>query len=98
MLARMHSPISTLPLSAPPVSDVGLETLADCVTYRARLAVTEAVRLAAYRLRFLVFNLELNKGLESAYRDGYDIDAFDVICDHLIVEHAATGSVVGTYR
>ena len=29
---------------------------------------------------------------------GHDIDEFDAICDHLIVEHAATGKIVGTYR
>src|SRR5512147_996585 len=39
--------------------------------YALRLAVTEEDRRAAYRLRFLVFNLELKEGLESAYRDGY---------------------------
>lgn len=66
--------------------------------YRARLAITEAERAAAYRLRFQVFNLELNEGLESAYVDGYDTDKYDAVCDHLIVEQVATGRVVGTYR
>jgi putative hemolysin len=54
--------------------------------------------LAAFHLRFLVFNLELEEGLETAYINGHDIDEFDAICDHLIVEHAATGTIVGTYR
>jgi putative hemolysin len=66
--------------------------------YRVRLAVTERDRAAAFRLRFLVFNLELNEGLESAYEDGYDVDQFDAVCDHLVVEHRETGAVVGTYR
>jgi putative hemolysin len=66
--------------------------------YLVRLAVTEEDRRAAYRLRFEVFNLELNEGLDSAYATGEDIDPFDVVCDHLIVEHMATGRVVGTYR
>ena len=66
--------------------------------YRARLAISEVERAAAFRLRFQVFNLELNEGLESAYADGYDTDRYDAVCDHLIVEHAATGQVVGTYR
>ena len=66
--------------------------------YVARLAVTEAERLAAYRLRFVVFNLEMNEGLESSYADGYDVDRFDEVCDHLIVEEASTGRIVGTYR
>lgn len=86
----------SLPVALP--TEPASETLADCGTYRARLAVCEADRLAAYRLRFLVFNLELNEGLESAYENGYDTDPFDAVCDHLIVEHAATGTVVGTYR
>jgi len=31
--------------------------------YHVRMAVSEADRIAAFRLRFLVFNLELNEGL-----------------------------------
>jgi putative hemolysin len=85
-------------LGVPFPAETAPEILADCGTYRARLAVSEPDRLAAFRLRFLVFNLELNEGLESAYADGYDTDAFDAVCDHLIVEHAATGAIVGTYR
>ena len=64
----------------------------------ARLALTERERMAAYRLRFLVFNLEMNEGLESAYVDGYDKDHFDDVCDHMIVEDRRTAEVVGTYR
>lgn len=67
-------------------------------SYHVRLAASEADRMAAFRLRFLVFNLELNEGLEAAYATGHDMDEFDAFCDHLIVEHAGTGNVVGTYR
>jgi putative hemolysin len=66
--------------------------------YRVRLASSDADRLAAFRLRFLVFNLELNEGLDTAHATGYDTDEFDAVCDHLIVEHAGSGKVVGTYR
>src|SRR6202789_3294967 len=66
--------------------------------FPVRLALTEQERAAAYRLRFLVFNLEMNEGLESAYVDGYDKDHFDDVCDHLIVEDRKTGEIVGTYR
>jgi putative hemolysin len=66
--------------------------------YRVRFAETKEDLQAAFRLRFLVFNLELREGLESSYTDGYDTDAFDAVCDHLIVEQAATNQVVGTYR
>ena len=64
----------------------------------ARLALTEEERTAAYRLRFLVFNLEMNEGLESAYADGYDKDHFDDVCDHMVIEDMRTGAIVGTYR
>ena len=63
-----------------------------------RLASTALERQAAYRLRFRVFNLELNEGLESAYATGLDTDPFDPVCDHLIVEDSLTGEIVGTYR
>ncbi|RZU43348.1 GNAT family N-acetyltransferase [Edaphobacter modestus] len=66
--------------------------------YVARLALTEIERAAAYRLRFLVFNLEMNEGLESAYADGYDYDRYDDVCDHLVVEERTTGAIIGTYR
>src|ERR1700733_13840509 len=66
--------------------------------FLARLALTDEERMAAYRLRFLVFKPEMNEGLESAYADGYDKDHFDDVCDHLIVEERATGEIVGTYR
>ena len=66
--------------------------------YRVRLAVTPQEVEAALRLRFLVFNLEMNEGLESAYADGFDRDRFDAVCDHLIVEHPVTGHIIGTYR
>jgi putative hemolysin len=66
--------------------------------YVARLALKDMERDAAYRLRFRVFNLEMNEGLESAYVDGYDKDHFDEVCDHLIVEDRVSGEIVGTYR
>jgi putative hemolysin len=54
--------------------------------------------MAAFRLRFLVFNLELNEGLDTAYATGHDTDEFDAFCDHLIVKDLRTKNVVGTYR
>jgi putative hemolysin len=78
----------------PPKRNVWLEA----GPYVVRLAITEKDRTAAFRLRFLVFNLELNEGLESAFEDGYDVDRYDAVCDHLIVMHRETGAVVGTYR
>jgi putative hemolysin len=68
------------------------------VHYATRLArSTEEVR-AAQTLRFEVFNLELNEGLEQSFRTGRDEDPFDSVCDHLIVEHLPSHQIVGTYR
>jgi putative hemolysin len=67
-------------------------------SYRARLARAEDEVRAAQALRFQVFNLELNEGLASSYETGLDADPFDAVCDHLLVEHLPSGSIVGTYR
>lgn len=67
-------------------------------TYSVRLAETQAEIRAAQALRFNVFNIELNEGLASSYVTGTDVDEFDAVCDHLIVQHVATGEIVGTYR
>ncbi|HEX9003591.1 MAG TPA: GNAT family N-acyltransferase [Blastocatellia bacterium] len=63
-----------------------------------RLATTLAELDAAMRLRFEVFNLELQEGLQSSYARGYDTDAYDAYCDHLIVKDLELDEVVGTYR
>lgn len=68
------------------------------VPYSVSLAGSDADRRAAFRLRFRVFNLEMNEGLESSYQTEEDTDAFDPVCDHLIVRHSASGEIVGTYR
>ena len=78
----------------PSKKDIRLES----GSYVARLAMTDRERIAAFRLRFLVFNLEMHEGLDSAYVDGYDVDRYDEVCDHLIVEERTTGEIVGTYR
>lgn len=77
---------------------ISLARQAITAPYRAYVAATEEERRAAYRLRFRVFNLELQEGLDSAFATGEDQDEFDAVCDHVIVEEWRTGSVVGTYR
>lgn len=66
--------------------------------YRLRLAVTGDDLRTAQKLRFEVFNEELNEGLDEAWITGIDEDRFDAVCDHLIVEDSNTDRVVGTYR
>src|SRR5205814_1206938 len=67
-------------------------------SYTCRLARSSQDIRAAQSLRFMVFNIELNEGLEGSYVTCLDADPFDEVCDHLLVEQRATGEVVGTYR
>ncbi|RYD90779.1 MAG: GNAT family N-acetyltransferase, partial [Sphingomonadales bacterium] len=64
-----------------------------------RLASSEADIVAAQRLRHDIFFRDMGAEGDRA-REGRDIDSFDGLCDHLLVEdHARSGSpVVGTYR
>lgn len=66
--------------------------------YSARVAGNAADLMRALRLRYEVFNLELKEGLSSSLRSGYDMDQFDPVVDHVVVEHVVTGDIVGTYR
>jgi putative hemolysin len=66
--------------------------------FEVKIATSAEEIAEAQRLRFQVFNLELNKGLKSSYQRGLDVDEFDDSCDHLIVRDVKSGDVVGTYR
>lgn len=66
--------------------------------YAARFAASHREVEDALRLRYQVFNLELREGLASSHATGQDEDAFDPVCDHLLVFEETTGAVVGTYR
>lgn len=66
--------------------------------YITRLAQNSDDIRAAQALRFQVFNLELNEGLAQSYVTGRDEDPFDAVCEHLIVEHRSSATIVGTYR
>ncbi len=66
--------------------------------YAIRYARTEADLHAVQRLRFEVFNLELNEGLAASYATGRDEDEYDGVCHHLMIIDVATGDVAGTYR
>src|SRR5882672_666263 len=66
--------------------------------YEVRLAQTAAEIDAALKLRFEVFNLELEEGLDSSFQTGRDRDEFDATCHHLIAKDLSNGRVIGTYR
>jgi|WetSurMetagenome_2_1015567.scaffolds.fasta_scaffold00042_24 L-ornithine Nalpha-acyltransferase len=61
-------------------------------------AVTQDELIAALRLRYEIFNLEMNEGLVSSDKTGLDRDEYDLMCDHIIVVDAERQTVVGTYR
>ena len=66
--------------------------------FEVKIATEPSEIERAQRLRFQVFNIELNKGLKSSYKRGLDVDEFDPFCDHLLVRDLKSGDIVGTYR
>lgn len=66
--------------------------------YTCAIATTKEDVAAAQKLRFQVFNIELQEGLEQSYLTQLDQDQYDQVCDHLIVRDDQSGAVVGTYR
>jgi putative hemolysin len=100
-LVELALPTYTPGLSLPP-APARPRIHAEVGRYRLRLAENAEDRLAACRLRFKVFNIEMGEGLESSYQTGIDTDRFDPICEHLLVEDKQETNpsrrVVGTYR
>jgi putative hemolysin len=110
---RQALPIN-LAVGSAPLAELGFSTYipslppvkprihAEVGHYRLRLAEHQEDRDAACRLRFKVFNIELNEGLASSYQTGLDTDQFDAFCEHLLVEDKLESDparrVVGTYR
>jgi putative hemolysin len=66
--------------------------------YVLRFAVDARDLDAVCKLRFEVYNLELNEGLDASFQTHRDVDEFDAQCHHLMVLHRLTGEAVGTYR
>jgi putative hemolysin len=96
--ANMHTRAVSAPVATPNLATAPSVPVLRVEPYRVRFAATDSERSATFRLRFQVFNLEMNEGLDSSYQTGEDSDAFDVFCDHLIVQHEPSGEIVGTYR
>ena len=65
--------------------------------YTMRIAMDAAEVRAAQRLRHRVFADELGARLHTTH-PGLDADAFDEVCDHLLVVAEESREVVGTYR
>src|SRR6218665_3039193 len=88
--------------SRPPASTQGL--FGRLGTLETRLARNDAEIAAAQRLRFTVFVEEMGAQLPpEAMQERRDYDAYDTICDHLLVTDSAIegdpeDQIVGTYR
>jgi putative hemolysin len=65
--------------------------------YTLRLAASADEVAAAQRLRYAVFSGELGATLRTPV-PGRDVDAFDDVCDHMIVVDERDGGVIATYR
>lgn len=66
-----------------------------------RLARSDADLAAVQRLRWQVFYDEMGATAEVGATIGLDADAFDALCDHLLVideDASCGGMVIGTYR
>ncbi|MCC6276040.1 MAG: GNAT family N-acetyltransferase [Leptospiraceae bacterium] len=66
--------------------------------YLARFAQSSIEVEAALRLRYQIFNMELNEGLPESHSTGLDRDIYDEQCEHLLIIHKPTSTVIGTYR
>lgn len=85
-------------LTYPPAPDACPSAVIEAGAYRARFACDTGDLERIQELRYRVFNLELHEGLESSHATRRDADEFDRHCHHLMVEHAPSATVVGTYR
>lgn len=83
------------PLNPPPLENF---PVLQTEKYILRLASTEEELESIFRLRFEVFNLELDLGFSASNFIQMDIDKFDAICHHLILISKQTGKTIGTYR
>lgn len=66
--------------------------------FEIRITRDKAEVVAAQKLRFDIFNLEMKMGVDSSFQRGLDADDYDPLCEHLIVRDTKSGRVVGTYR
>lgn len=63
--------------------------------YRARQAETVSDVEAAQRLRYRAFIAETGA---TPRPDGRDADAYDAICQHILIEDTSSGALVATFR
>jgi putative hemolysin len=75
-----------------PTYDIEIET----GNYRLETAATMNDLLEVFEMRHQIFLEDTGAATEES--DGYDVDEFDSICDHIIIRSKETNKIVGTYR
>lgn len=75
-----------------PTHEISIETK----SYILETASTTSDLLDVFELRHQIFLEDVGAAKEDS--DGFDIDEFDSICDHLIIKSKEDGGIVGTYR
>ena len=66
--------------------------------YTIGIANTQPEIDELHKLRYDIFNVELDEGIKENEVHKKDIDKFDDHCDHLIVKETSTGKIISTYR
>ncbi len=95
----MHSPEPAATALVPLPGQAYVPDLCETAgSYTLRFARTLGDLEAVQRLRFRVFNLELDEGFAESFVTGRDEDRFDHQCQHLMVTERSSGETVGTYR
>lgn len=79
-------------LAYTPTYDINIETK----NYHLETAATTRDLLEVFELRHKIF-LE-DTGAVKDDSDGYDVDEYDSICDHIIIRSKEENKIVGTYR
>ncbi|MFK8028639.1 MAG: GNAT family N-acetyltransferase [Gammaproteobacteria bacterium] len=94
----MSFPIDHISASYPRMPECIPEVADTAGPYRLLFARTKQNLDDIARLRFEVFNLELQEGLSESWLTCRDWDEYDEHCHHLMVVDQASNEVVGTYR
>lgn len=66
--------------------------------YLVRIAENEKEVRQAQSLRYEVFNVEMDEGLDRSKQNELDEDKYDRQCHHLLVIVRSTDEIIGTYR
>jgi L-ornithine Nalpha-acyltransferase len=66
--------------------------------YAARIAETEQDIARAQALRYLTFIASTGAAIDESRATGRDVDTFDAICHHVLVEEVKSGTLVCCFR